>query len=86
MASAPLMKARLRPCDVISRRTISLGAVRGLEDGFDGGEVLAGSEQVLGGAAAEEQADGFDEDGLAGAGLAGQDVERWFKVDGTPTR
>ena len=52
------------------------------EDGFDGGQLLAGADQILRGAAAEEEPDGFDEDGFAGAGLARQDVERLFKVDG----
>ena len=32
-------------------------------------------------AAAQQQADGLDEHRLAGAGLAGQDVERLFKLD-----
>ena len=39
-----------------------LRAVGGFEDGFDRGEVFAGSQEVLGGAAAKQQADGFDED------------------------
>ena len=59
-----------------------LAAVGGFEDRFDRGEVFAGADQILSGASAEQQADGFDEDGLAGAGLARQDVERLFKVDG----
>ena len=59
-----------------------LAAVFGLEDRFDGGDVFAGANQVLGGASAEQQADGFDEDGFSGAGLAGQDIERLFKIDG----
>ena len=59
-----------------------LAAVFGFEDRFDGGEVFAGANQVLGRASAEQEPDGFDEDGLAGAGLARQDVERLFKVDG----
>ena len=54
----------------------------GLEDGFDDGEVLAGADEIRRGAAAEEQPDRFDEDGFSGAGLAGQDVERRFKLDG----
>ncbi len=36
---------------------------------------LAGADQIGGGAGAEQQADGLDEDRLARAGLAGQDVE-----------
>ena len=86
VASAPLMKARLRPWEVISRRTIDLGAVSGFEDGFDRRELLAGSQEVLGGPAAEQQADGLDEDGFAGAGLARQDVERRVQTRRTPIR
>ena len=59
-----------------------LAAVFGFEDRFDGGDVFAGANQILRGASAEQQADRLDEDGLAGAGLAGQDVERLFKIDG----
>ena len=75
------MKARLRPCDGDLAPHDQLAAVLGFEDRFDGGEVFAGANQVLGGAAAEQQADRFDEDRFAGAGLAGEDVERLFKVD-----
>ena len=46
-----------------------------------GGGVLARADEVAGGAAAEQQADGLDEDGLAGAGLAGQDVEAGVELD-----
>ena len=42
---------------------------------------LAGADQVGGGAGAEQQADGLDEDRLAGAGLAGQDVEARLELD-----
>ena len=59
-----------------------LAAVFGFEDRFDGREVFAGANEVLGRASAEQEADGFDEDRFAGAGLARQDVERVFKVDG----
>ncbi len=47
-----------------------LAAVRGVEDGFDRGGFLAGAHELGRGAPADEQADGADEDGLAGAGLA----------------
>ena len=47
-----------------------LAAVLGFEDGFDGGEVFAGTNEVPSGATAEQQADGFDEDGFSGAGFA----------------
>ncbi len=58
-----------------------LVAVRGFEERFDAGNLLACADQVLGGTSAEQQADSFDEDGFAGAGLAGQDIERLFKID-----
>ena len=46
-----------------------------LEDGFDRGDVFAGTHEVARGPAAEQEPDGLDEDGLAGPGLPGQDVE-----------
>ena len=52
-----------------------------LEDRFDRRGVLAGAHQVARGASPEQQADGFDEDRLAGAGLAGQDVEAGVEFD-----
>ncbi len=45
------------------------------------GDLFAGPDEVAGGAAAEQQADGLDEDRLAGAGLAGQDVEARLELD-----
>ena len=74
------MNARLRPCAVISRRTSS-SSPAALEDRLDRGGVLAGADEVAGGAPAEQQADGLDEDRLAGAGLAGQDVEARVELD-----
>ena len=73
--AAPALRGDLAPDD-------QLAAVFGLENRFDGGDVFAGANQVLGRASAEQQADGFDEDGFSGAGLACQDIERLFKVDG----
>ena len=52
-----------------------------LEDRLDGGGVLPGSHQVARGAAAEQQADGFDQDRFAGAGLAGEDVQAGLELD-----
>ena len=52
-----------------------------LEDRFDGRGVLAGADEVARGAAAEQQADGLDEDRLAGAGFAGQDVQAGVELD-----
>ena len=75
------MNDRLRPWLLISRRTISSRPSRLFENRFDRGLRLAGADQISGGAGAEEQADGFDEDGLPGAGLAGEDVEPGFELD-----
>ena len=47
-----------------------LAAVRPVEDRLDRGGVLAGSDEVGGSAAADEERDRPDEDRLAGAGLA----------------
>ena len=60
-----------------------LAAVRLLEHRLDGGGLFAGPDELGAGAAADEQADGADEDGLAGAGLAGEDVEagREFELE-----
>ena len=44
-------------------------------------DVFAGADQVARRAAAEQQADRFDQDRLAGAGLAGQDVEAGVELD-----
>ncbi len=54
VASAPPMKARLRPCAVISRRTTSSPFGRQFENGFNCGEFLASSDQIGGGAAAQQ--------------------------------
>ena len=87
VASAPLTNARLRPCAVISRRTMQLFPAA-LEDGLDRRGVLAGADEVAGRAAAEQQADRLDEDRLAGAGFARQDVEAGleFDLDGVDDR
>ena len=69
------MNARLRPCAEISRRTIISSAVWRFEDRFDGGQVFTGADEVGGGAAADEQADGAHQDALACPGFAGQDGE-----------
>ena len=50
-------------------------AVGRFEDGLDRGRLLSRSYQVRRSAAADQQADGTDEDGLAGAGFAGEDAE-----------
>src|SRR5690606_29426250 len=52
-----------------------VAAVRGVEDGLYGGDILAGADEVGRRPAADEQADAGDEHGLAGAGFAGEDVE-----------
>ena len=81
VASAPSMKERLRPWLRDLAADDQLAAVASLEDGFDGRLRLAGPDQVGGRAAAEQQADGLDEDRLAGAGLPGQDVEAGLELD-----
>ena len=52
-----------------------------LEDRFDGRGVFAGADEVAGRAPAEQQADRLDENGLAGAGFAGQDVQAGVELD-----
>ncbi len=49
--------------------------------GLDRCEVFAGPDQVLSRPAAQQQADGANQNGLAGPCLAGEDVERLFKLD-----
>ena len=77
---SPLMNARLRPCAVISRRTSSssppLSKIASMV-----ADVFAGADEVARRAAAEEQADRFDEDRLAGPGFAGQDVQAGVELD-----
>ena len=46
-----------------------------LEDRFDGRLRFTGADEIGGGARAEQEADGFDEDRLAGPGLPRQYVE-----------
>ena len=45
------------------------------EDRVHGGDVPTGANQILCGSSAEQQADGFNEDGLSGAGFPGQHRE-----------
>src|SRR5690349_1549537 len=52
-----------------------------LEDRLDGGDRLARADEVSRRAAAEEQAHRLDEHGLAGARLAGQDVQPLVELD-----
>ena len=58
-----------------------LAAVRTLEDGLHRRERLARAHQVGAGAAADQQVDRFDEDGLSGAGFAGEDVQARLELD-----
>ena len=58
-----------------------LAAVRPLEDRLDGRGVGAGADQVGRGAAAQQEPDRFDEDGLARPGLAGEGGEARIEVD-----
>ena len=75
------MNERLRPWLVISRRTISSSAAGVFEDRLDGRLGLAGAHQIGRRAGAEQEADGLDEDRLARARLAGQDVEAGLELD-----
>jgi hypothetical protein len=50
-------------------------AASGLEEGFDCGRLLTGPDEIGRGPTAKQQADGSDEDRLAGPCLASQDVE-----------
>ena len=75
VTSAPSTNARLRPCDEISRRTITSPPSGFSKTAWTVGGFLAGPDEVGAGAAADEQSDRPDEDGLAGAGFAGQDVQ-----------
>ena len=49
---------------------VARGAVAQVEDGFDFGALCAGADQCGVGGAAEREAQGFEEDALAGAGFA----------------
>ena len=52
-----------------------------LEDRLDRRDILAGTNEVARGPAAQQEADGLDENGLAGAGFSGQDVEAGLELD-----
>ena len=56
----------------------------GLEDRLDRRGLLAGADEVGGGAAADEQPDGADEDRLARPGFAGQDVQARLELELEP--
>src|SRR5205814_3633873 len=58
-----------------------LPPVRLLEEGFNGGVRLARANQISGGARAEQQRDGFDQNGFAGARLPRQHVEPGVELD-----
>ena len=80
VASAPLMKARLRPCAVISRLTSSsspplskMASMAAVSS-----PVRTRSPDAR---PPEQQADRFDEDRLARAGFAGQDVQAGVEFD-----
>src|SRR5262249_44442026 len=57
-----------------------LTAVGSLKDRLDRGAVFTRPDELGGGASAYQEPDGTDEDGLPGAGLAGEDVETWFEL------
>jgi biopolymer transport protein TolQ len=51
------------------------------EDRLNGSEVLSRPDQILRRSSPQQETDGLDENGLAGAGLARQNIERVFKFD-----
>ena len=57
------------------------GLAGDVEDGLDEGLALARPDEVGGTLVAQDEADGVDDDGLAGAGLAGQDGEAGVEMD-----
>ena len=59
-------------------------AVSAIEHGLDGGRRFSGADKVGAGAAADEQVDGFDENGLAGSGFTGEKVESGLELDLEP--
>ena len=61
-----------------------LAPVGPLEDGLHGRGVLAGADEVGARASADEQVDGLDEDGLAGAGFSREDVQARLELDLEP--
>ena len=81
VASAPSTNDRLRPPRGDLAPDEDLGAVRPLEHGLDGGGAGARPYQVGGGAAAEQQANGLDQDRLPRAGLTGQGGEARLEID-----
>ncbi len=52
-----------------------------LEDRLDCGDILAGANEVAGGAAPEQKSDGFDENRLAGTGFSGEHVESRLELN-----
>ena len=81
VARAPLMNERLRPWLDDLAADDQLVAVASSKIASMVACGFAGANQVGRGAGAEQQPDGLDEDGLAGAGLAGQDVEAGLELD-----
>ena len=55
--------------------------VAGLKDRFDRRDLFAGTDEVARRPAPEQQPDRFNENGLAGPGLAGQHVEPGLELD-----
>ena len=80
VTSVSLTNARLRPCALMSRRTISRVAGH-IELGLHLGLCLARANQIGRCAAAHQQADGFDEHRFACPGFAGQDVQTGLEFD-----
>ncbi len=53
-----------------------------LEDGFDGAEVGTGPEGAAIGALPEDELEGAEDDGFAGTGFAGEDIEAGLELEG----
>ena len=56
-------------------------AVGPLEDRLDGRDLLAGPDEVGARPPADQQVDRLNDDGFAGAGFAGEDVQAGFELD-----
>ena len=89
-AASSFKLARRRQRSVDERAAAAVGGnlapdqdlfVPTLENRLDAGGVLAGPDEVAGRAAAEQQVDCSDENRLAGAGFAGQDVQAGVEFD-----
>jgi hypothetical protein len=73
-----------RPASALSRDVAAdheLTTLGGLEDRLDCRLTLAGTDEILGRAGAQQQSDGLDKNGFARPGLTRQDVEAGLELD-----